>query len=124
MENIYKIDKEIKFKVICHTSSGDSNDVHGRYYEKGKEYDAILEPRGNCGNDSKNEIFTSVCVKYNDGFGGRFTVVGNIYLKNKPIWGDFRTLFYCPMDMERRNKIFKILRRINNEKQICIGGNT
>jgi len=114
MENIYTCNERIRFKLICHTSVGSPKDIHGGYFVKGMEYDAILEPRGNQGKDSKNEIFTGVWVSYvNPGYGCRFSVTGNIYGENDaPYWENFKTVFYCPMDIERKNKIEKIKSRI------------
>ena len=114
MENIYTCNERIRLKLICHTSNGDPNDIRGKYFEKGMEYDAILEPRGNQGKDSKNEIFTSFWVWYtNIGYGCRFSVMGNIYGENGvPYWKNFKTVFHCPMDIERKNKINKIKSRI------------
>ena len=91
MVNIYTCNERIKFKLICHTSIGSPKDIYARYFVKGMEYNAILEPRGNCGEDSNNEIFTSVWVSFvNPGYGRRFSVVGNIYMDDKPIWNDFK----------------------------------
>ena len=96
-----------KFELLCHTSI--------RKYHKGKTYTALLEPRGNCGEDSNNQIFTSVWVNSGDRSGSRFTVVGNIYYNNSSIWEDFTKYFYCPIQLERKNKILKIKNLINSK---------
>jgi len=102
MENIYTYRKEMKFDLICHTSLGDPTDEHGRYYEKGKTYIAKVEPKLDC---------TLIWVSYNEGFGGRFAVVNNIYVKGKPHWDNFKKFFHCPLEIERKNKIEKIISR-------------
>lgn len=100
MENIYTYRHEMAFYLICHTSVGDPTDKHGRYFESGKTYKAYLEPVDNA---------TLMWVNFNEGFGNRFAVVNNIFHDGKPYWDDFKSVFYCPIEIERKNKINKIM---------------
>lgn len=116
MENIYNCKDRIQFKLLCKKSVGDKNDNNGRFFEKGKKYNTRLEPVS-IRKDTNNERCTLIWVSYNEGFGSRFTVLGNIYHSGKPIWGDFRKVFYCPLELEieRKKKITNIVKIIKNE---------
>lgn len=113
MNNIYTCKGAITFNLLCRKSVGNKNDRFGRFFEKGKIYKANLEPNRRINIDTNYKRCTLVWVNYNDGFGSRFKVVGNIYNKGKPIWDDFRTVFYCPL--ERTRKIKKIICKIKKK---------
>ncbi len=102
--NIYTTEEPIQFLLKCHTSHGDPNDEHGRYYEAGKEYLCNLELHRPC-DDTNNQKCTLCWIDYNDGFGNRFAVVGNIYHSGEAYWPHFTKLFECPLTASRDEKI-------------------
>lgn len=96
--------------ILCHTSLGDLNDKDGRFYEAGKEYrlqPEVVEPKKNT--DYKECILCWISMS--EGFGGRFAIVGNIYVDGevcKPNWPNFLDYFVCPIARERTNKLEEI----------------
>ena len=119
-------ENEINFKLICHTSVGNPDDEHGRFFVAGKTYDANLEFRG-ISKDSNWEEFRSCWVSFNDGpkevptgtahgFGSRFAIKGNIYHSwdGKPFWNHFSTVF-CSVAELRERQINSIL---DDESQV------
>ena len=90
--------------VLCHTSLGDPNDELGRFYKAGKEYrlrPEVVEP-----NKDTNYKECILCwINMSKGFGGRFAIVGNIYIDGEPIWENFLEHFVCPIKRERTNKL-------------------
>ena len=99
----------INFKLLCHTSHGDPNDEHGRFFEAGKWYNANLEFH-DIKKDTNYEEFRSCWVSYNDRFGSRFTMKGNIYSceNGKGYWDHFSVLF-CTLSHLRDIQINSIL---------------
>lgn len=115
MENIYTTNKDnFEFKLLCKKSLGNKNDLYGRFFERGKKYNAKLEIINIC-KDTNYKPCTLMWVNFNSGFGNRFAVVGNIYLNNKAHWGNFKDFFHCPLELNRLNKI-KTLRKVLNIK--------
>ncbi len=81
--------------VMCHTSNG----IDGRFYEKGKEYRMSTEINQEC----------ILCwIDFNEFFGNRFAVKGNIYNKGEPYWPDFRDYFVCPLARERNDQLERL----------------
>lgn len=103
MDNIYIIDKRLKFNLKCHTN----------YYkfEKGKIYNAYLEPCS-ISKDTNYKKCTTVWVSVGGKCGARFSVVGNIYNPYGSYWKNFNNVFYCPIKIERKEKINKLNKRI------------
>ena len=95
--------------VMCHTSMGDPNDKHGRYFEAGKEYSMSTEII----NPSKVTNYQDciLCwISFNEGYGSRFAVKGNIYNSDgKAYWPDFKRIFECPITKIRDEKLEKEL---------------
>lgn len=102
--NIYTTDDSIELLLKCHTSYGDPTDKHGRYYEAGREYLCKLEPHKPC-NDTNNQKCTLCWIDFNEGYGSRFAVVGNIYHTVEAYWPHFTRLFECPLMLDRDEKI-------------------
>lgn len=109
MINIYNTkEKDVVIEFTCHTELGDKGDGCGRYFEPGKKYKGKLEIV-EIKRDTRYEPCTLVWVSFNDSFGSRFSVVGNIYHSDKPYWYDFRKYFNCPMKEKREEKIKEVL---------------
>lgn len=91
-------------KVMCHTSMGDPNDKDGRYFQAGKEYrmgTEIIKPS----KDTRYGECILCWVKFNEGYGSRFAVKGNIYDSDgKAYWPDFKKVFECPVTRIREEK--------------------
>ena len=111
MENIYKTNKPLKIKLLCKKSTGVPSDLNGRYFERGKEYNAKLEIFNVCA-DTNYKPCTLMWVSFNNGFGSRFSVVGNIHHRGTGYWPNFKKYFYCPMEIERLFKIKKLNEKI------------
>lgn len=110
--------------VLCHTSLGDTNDKHGRFYLKGNEYKLSTEIttpyRLSDGPDTNNQECILCWISFNDEkfsfgidinyhyYGERFAVKGNIYHKGEPYWPHFTDYFVCPIQRERDNKLTEI----------------
>ena len=94
--------------VICHTSMGDPNDKHGRYFEAGEEYrmgTEIVKPN----KDTNNQECILCWIDFNDGFGSRFAVKGNIYDSfGKAYWPDLKMVFECPVARIRGEQLEKL----------------
>lgn len=93
--------------VMCHTSNGDHLDIDGRFYEKGKEYrmsTEIIKPTP----DTNNQECILCWIDFNEFFGNRFAVKGNVYHKGEPYWPDFRDYFVCPLARERNDKLERL----------------
>ena len=93
--------------VKCHTPFGDTIDQHGRYYEVGKEYKMsteIIKPSA----DTNNQECILCWIDFNDEYGSRFAVKGNIYHYNEPYWSDFKRVFECPVARVRDEKLVEI----------------
>ncbi len=103
-------ERDVIFKLVCHTSVGDKNDKHGRFFEVGKTYKAKLEPI-RIKEDTFNKPCTLVWVSSNEGFWSRFAVVGNIkHSDGEGYWPGFSEYFNCPLEEERDSKIKEILK--------------
>ena len=107
MTDIYSAPKK-SVMVMCHTSMGDPSDKHGRYFEEGKEYSMgteIIKPS----KDTNYQECILCRIDFNDGFGTRFAVKGNVYDSDgKEYWPDFKKIFECPVAREREEKLKKI----------------
>lgn len=108
MENIYKTNKSITLKLLCHTSKGIE-------YIKGNYYESILEPVNIINEDTNHQKCTLIWIRYNNDRGNRFTVSGNIYKYGNPYWTNFKKFFYCPVYLNRKRKLKNIK---NNIKKI------
>ncbi len=108
LENIYTTDNTIKITLRCHKDLGNVNDEYGRYYEAGKDYECVLEPRM-ISKDTNYQKCTLCWISFNDGFGSRFSVVGNIYHSGKGHWTHFSEVFDCPVMTNRDSKISEII---------------
>ena len=89
--------------VMCHTSMGDPNDKHGRYFEAGKEYrmgTEIIKPSA----DTNYQECILCWIDFNSGYGSRFAVKGNVY-HGKAYWPDFKRVFECPVAKVREEKL-------------------
>ena len=92
--------------VMCHTSMGDPNDEHGRYFEAGKEYrmgTEIIKPSA----DTNYQECILCWIDFNSGFGSRFAVKGNVY-HGKAYWPDFKSVFECPVARVRDEQLEKL----------------
>ena len=92
--------------VMCHTSKGDPNDEHGRYFEAGKEYrmgTEIIKPS----TDTNYQECILCWIDFNSGFGSRFAVKGNVY-HNGLGWPDFKDYFICPVVRIREEQLEKL----------------
>lgn len=99
---IYKNDI---YYVTCHTSIGNMNDQHGRFFEVGKKYKLHIE-RKTPSKDTNYKECILCWVHFNDNFGSRFAIVGNIYHHpDKPYWNHLTDYFYDPVQEDRRSKI-------------------
>ena len=104
MIDIYNKPKK-SVMVLCHTSFGDPMDKHGRYFEKGKEYRLNTEVV-NPTKDTNYQECILCWMEFNEGYGSRFAVKGNIYDSDgKPYWPDFKKLFVCPIIHNRDEKL-------------------
>jgi hypothetical protein len=101
--NIYQAPKK-SVMVLCHTALGNPNDDYGRYFEPGKEYLLGTEISGPK-EDTNWEDCILCWISFNEGFGSRFAVKGNIYHSGNPIWSHFTDYFYCPVAMAREEKL-------------------
>ena len=94
--------------VMCHTSMGDPNDKHGRYFEAGEEYrmgTEIIKPS----KDTNYQKCILCWIDFNAGFGTRFAVKGNIYdIDGKAYWPDFKKVFLCPVARIRGEQLEKL----------------
>ena len=61
---------------------------------------------------SNNQECILCWINFNDKFGSRFSVKGNIYRLGEPYWPHFTKYFICPIERNRDNKINKIISRI------------
>ena len=104
MTDIYRAPKK-SVMVMCHTSMGDPSDEHGRYFEAGKEYRMGTEIVSPCKDTNYQECI--LCwISFNEGYGSRFAVKGNIYDSDgKAYWPDFKRIFECPAAREREEKL-------------------
>ena len=93
--------------VLCHTSLGDTNDKHGRFYLKGNEYKLGTEII-RVSEDTNWEDCILCWIDQTKGFGSRFAVKGNIYHKGEPYWPHFTECFVCPIQRDRENKLNQI----------------
>lgn len=88
--------------VLCHTSLGDPLDEHGRFFLKGNEYKMSTEV---------SSPYTILCwISFNETYGERFAVKGNIYHDGEPRWSHFTDYFVCPIQRERDNKLNELLK--------------
>ena len=108
MIDIYNLDPDkrdffnpIKIELTCHTFYGYENDTLGRFFEKGKKYKATLEPI-KPGQDTGYKPCTLIWVSFNENYGSRFAVVGNI---RSAEWDHFTKVFNCPIEEMRDTKI-------------------
>ena len=112
---------EKTINVLCHTSLGDPLDEHGRFFTKGNEYKMTTEIttpyRLTNGPDTNNQECTAsgslhssiLCwINFNETYGERFAVKGNIYHNGEPRWSHFTDYFVCPIQRERDNKLNEI----------------
>ena len=94
--------------VMCHTSMGDPNDKDGRYFEADEEYwmgTEIIKPS----KDTNNQECILCWISFNEGFGSRFAVKGNIYNSDgKAYWPDFKRVFECPVAKIRDEQLEKL----------------
>ena len=108
--------------VMCHTSKGDPKDMDGRYFEAGEEYwmgTEIIKPS----KDTNNQECILCWISFNEGFGSRFAVKGNIYRtledralsvrlgtghNSEPYWPDFKDYFICPVARVRDEQLEKL----------------
>ena len=94
--------------VMCHTSKGDPNDKDGKYFEVGKEYwmgTEIVKPN----KDTNNQECILCWIEFNERFGSRFAVKGNIYDSfGKAYWPDFKRVFECPVARIRGEQLEKL----------------
>jgi rubredoxin len=94
--------------VMCHTSMGDPNDKHGRYFEAGEEYrmgTEIIKPSA----DTNYQKCILCWIDFNAGFGTRFAVKGNVYDSfGKAYWSDFKDYFICPVAKVRDEQLEKL----------------
>lgn len=94
--------------VMCHTSMGDPNDKHGRYFEAGEEYrmgTEIIKPSA----DTNYQKCILCWIDFNAGFGTRFAVKGNVYDSfGKAYWSDFKDYFICPVVRIRDEQLEKL----------------
>ena len=113
-KNIYH-NKAMKVMVLCHTPYGNPTDPNGRFYEKGKEYLMTTEPLTPKYHlplhkkDTNDEDCILCWISFNENYGNRFAVKGNIYHNNIGYWSHFTDIFHCPVELERNNKINTIL---------------
>lgn len=107
MTDIYSTPKK-SVMVMCHTSMGDASDKHGRYFEAGKEYrmgTEIINPS----KDTNYQECILCWISFNEGYGSRFAVKGNIYDSDgKAYWPDFKRIFECPAARIREEKLQKL----------------
>ena len=107
MADIYSAPKK-SVTVMCHTSMGDPNDKHERYFEAGKEYrmgTEIVKPQ----RETNYQECILCWIEFNEGYGSRFAVKGNIYDSDgKAYWPDFKRIFVCPAAREREEKLQKL----------------
>lgn len=117
MINIYKTDKQIKFKLLCKKRHELKTFYNGKRlsFEENKYYDAILKPIP-IGIETNNTKCNLVFVSINDKFGKRFSIYGNIYSYNKPYWTNFKEYFHCPIELERKKKIKKLIKNVKFNK--------
>jgi hypothetical protein len=119
MIDIYKIEDpcikghyadKVVFDVLCHTSYGSIDDKDGKFWEKDKWYKASLEFH-TPNKDTNNQEFRACWISFNDKFGSRFSVLGNVYHSDsgKPYWPHFTKIFYCPVQLARDRKIEECL---------------
>jgi len=104
MIDIYNHPTDAKSKevtVLCHTSLGDPLDEHGRFFLKGKEYKLTTEIRN-------NQEYILCWISFNEGYGERFAIKGNVYHDGEPRWSHFTDYFVCPIQRERDNKLNEI----------------
>ena len=105
--------------VLCHTSLGDPLDEKGRFFTKGNEYKLSTEittpskwlfwmHRLSDGPDTNNQECILCWISFNDYYGERFAVKGNIYHDGEPRWSHFTDYFVCPIQRERDNKLTEI----------------
>jgi len=113
MIDIYNLDPDkhsavknpVELELTCHTDYGNKNDERGRFFEKGKKYKAKFEPI-RPQKDTNYKPCTLVWISFNEGYGSRFAVVGNITVTD---WPHFTRLFNCPIEEMRNNKIEDLL---------------
>ena len=97
--------------VLCHTPLGDPLDLHGRFFVKGNEYKMNTEIRTHRltkDPDTNNQECILCWISFNEGYGERFAIKGNIYHNDKPYWPHFTEYFVCPIQRERDNKLNEI----------------
>jgi hypothetical protein len=98
--------------ILCHTSLGDPLDEHGRFFTKGNEYKLSTEIttpyKLSDGPDTNNQECILCWISFNDYYGDRFAVKGNIYHDGEPRWSNFTDYFVCPIQRERDNKLTEI----------------
>ncbi len=103
--------KSEEFILTCHTSTGDINDEHGRFFVAGNKYKMKTEPRG-ISIDSKGSEAILCWVSYNENFGSRFAIKGNIYHPTEGegcgYWPHFTKYFIDPLSEKRSNKLKSI----------------
>jgi hypothetical protein len=90
--------------VMCHTSKGDPNGI--KYFEAGKEYrmgTEITKPS----RDTNNQECILCWISFNEGFGSRFAVKGNVS-HNGLGWPEFKDYFICPVARVRDEKLDEI----------------
>jgi hypothetical protein len=107
MIDIYKAPRK-SVMVMCHTSMGDPNDRHGRFFEAGKEYSMgteIINPS----KDTNYQECILCWIDFNPGYGSRFAVKGNIYDSfGKAYWPNFKRVFECPVARIRGARLEKL----------------
>jgi hypothetical protein len=75
-----------------------------RFFGVGKKYKLHIE-RKNLNKDTNYKECILSWVYFNDNFGSRFALVGNIYHSDKPYWNHLTDYFYDPVQEDRRSKI-------------------
>jgi hypothetical protein len=102
-ENIKSLSSDIykppSLLVLCHTTFLD--------YKAGEEYKLtpeVVAPK----KDTNNKECILCWINSNPGFGSRFSIVGNIYNEDKPLWVNFLDYFVCPVARERNEKLKEI----------------
>ena len=111
MIDIYNQPKKI-ITVLCHTSLGDPSDKQGRFFVKGNEYKLTTEITTphilTKDPDTKSKECILCWISFNNVYGERFAVKGNIYHDGEPRWSHFTEYFVCPIQRERDNKLNEI----------------
>ena len=98
--------------VLCHTTLGDPNDPLGRFFTKGNEYKMSTEVstphRLTKDPDTNNQECILCWISFNETYGERFAIKGNIYNDGEPRWPHFTEYFVCPIQRERDSKLNQI----------------